>query len=222
MDEAQILAALEAEKGQLLPACCGFAAAWASDELPESVLPGAAISRRKEYATGRACAQRALLAVGHTEVCELVPDVDGVPIWPEKMLGSITHSKGLCAAVAAPVNDVQLLGLDMERTDRLKPAAIKRVVHPLEHEFVEGGQVRASILFSLKEAFYKAQFLKWRTAGNFHDLALAVDLVAGTAAVQEIGECFDRDLREQAGQLEFRFALVGDFVCSLCWLGSRL
>ncbi|MGB0259245.1 MAG: 4'-phosphopantetheinyl transferase family protein, partial [Coraliomargarita sp.] len=204
--------------GQLLPVGCGSAVSWADVEPPSHVLPTAAVHRRKEYAGGRACALRALQVVGSSEAADLPGDTEGVPVWPDGMLGSITHSKGLCAAVAGTTTDLQVIGLDLERTDRLKAAAIQRIVHATEADFVQGDQLRGSILFSLKEAFYKAQFPQWRTTANFEDLALDLDLSAGSASVRYISDRFDAELLQQADALQFRFALVGDFVVSLCWL----
>jgi len=116
-------------------------------------------------------------------------------------------------AVVAHDENCALIGVDIEKTSRLSAAAIKRVMHPLEQGFVAGDQVKASILFSLKEAFYKAQFPRWRTTGNFHDLALGVDMEAGSAQVVEIDARFAPNL----AQLRFGFRLVDDYVVSLCW-----
>ena len=217
-----MVAAVESALGQLLPVGCGSAVSWADVEPPSHVLPTAAVHRRKEYAGGRACALRALQVVGSSEAADLPGDTDGVPVWPDGMLGSITHSKGLCAAVAGTTTDLQIIGLDLERTDRLKAAAIQRIVHATEADFVQGDQLRGSILFSLKEAFYKAQFPQWRTTANFEDLALDVDLSVGTASVNYISDRFNSELVDQANVLQFRFALVESFVVSVCWLRAEV
>lgn len=143
---------------------------------------------------------------------------DGVPVWPDEWLGSISHSKGVVGALVAPVPHCQLLGFDLEHTDRLSPAAMARVVHPAERSWVAGNQQRASLLFSLKEAFYKAQFQRWRQPANFHDLALVVDEALRSARVQWIGDCFADELRGAVEQLNFRYALNGKMALSMCWL----
>ncbi len=168
---------------------------------------------------GRDCARRALVALGF-EAGPIVPDEDGVPLWPERCLGSISHSRGLCAAVAARADAYVCLGLDLEKTNRLSAGAIKRVVHPGEAEWVGDDQARASLLFSAKEAFYKAQFPKWRSPGNFHDLSLAVDESAGELHIQGISGQFPAALCERAGQFRFRFRYISDYVVTLCWLSD--
>jgi len=169
--------------------------------------------RQSEFATGRMCARGALSALG-LESSDLLPDVEGVPIWAKEVVGSISHSRGVAMAVAAKSIEYRLLGLDLEKTNRLSEAATRRVVHPLEVNFVGEDLLKASILFSLKEAFYKAQYPRWRTVGNFHDLALEVDLVDGVANVLEIDARFASEL----ASLQFAFRLVDDYVVSLCWM----
>lgn len=175
-------------------------------------MAGFAEPRRQEFVAGRWCARQALAALGRPP-CELLPDSDGLPLWPGGVVGSITHCRGLALAAVLPATQPEtLLGLDLEKTNRLSLAASRRVLHPLELKFAEGDQVRASILFSLKEAFYKAQFPRWRTNGNFRDIALAVDFESGRGTIQYLSDQFDRGLTG----LRFRFSLVGEHVLSVC------
>ena len=58
--------------------------------------------RRVEFATGRLCARRAMAALGHARVS--IPRAqDRVPIWPDGIVGSITHTDfvGGCRRCAA-------------------------------------------------------------------------------------------------------------------------
>jgi 4'-phosphopantetheinyl transferase EntD len=159
------------------------------------------------------CARRALdlLGVGSSG---LLPDADGIPQWPEGTVGSISHCRGVAMAVGAKLVDCRLLGLDLEKTNRLSAGAIKQVLHPIEEIFVDGDQLKASILFSLKEAFYKAQFPKWRAVGNFSDLAMEVDLAKGSARIREMDARFSPELM----QLRFCFRIVDDYVVSQSWM----
>ena len=188
--------------------------------LPEErqLLESWAPHRQREFATGRLCARRALDLLG-VGVSGLLPDADGVPQWPEDVAGSISHCRGVAMAVAACSTDCRLLGLDIEKINRLSAGAINKVLHPIEEGFAGGDQLKASILFSLKEAFYKAQFPKWRAVGNFRDLGLEVDLADGAAKIREMDARFNSELL----RLRFRFRVVGDYVLSLAWMpGSDL
>lgn len=174
-------------------------------------------SRRCEFLAGRQCARAALKAIGF-QPCPLPADVSGLPRWPDGALASISHSKGQCLAVAAKSSDYRLLGLDLEKTNRLSPSAIKRTVRPEEQVYVQGGQKRASLIFSAKEAFYKAQFPRWRRQANFHDLQLAVDEEASSLKIQWLDPRFPEELCRLAPMIEFRFRYVEDYVLSACWL----
>lgn len=181
-----------------------------------SHLKDATVHRRNEFATGRHCLRAALHAQG--EFCEALPrDSDGVPRVPVGYLGSLSHSRGLCAAVAAPVGKCAYLGLDVEKTTRLSLAATQRVVHAKEVAWVDSDQRKASVLFSMKEAFYKAQFVDWRSTGNFHDLALEVDEVNQSAQAVYISKHFPAKLAEHVQHFQFRYRFVDSYVISLCF-----
>ena len=174
--------------------------------------------RRREFATARDCARAALAQIGYPEG-PILADKDGVPDWPESAVAAISHSRGYCAAVAARRADCRMLGLDLEKTNRLSPSAIVRVVHPSEQSYVQNNQKKASLIFCAKEAFYKAQFPVWRTHANFNDLQLSVDAGEnGAITIHRVGERFPEELRALAPHIRFRFCYFEDFVVSVCWL----
>ena len=186
-----------------------------ADLLPEErqLIESWAPSRQREFVTGRMCARRALDLLG-VGASGLLPDADGIPQWPEGTVGSISHCRGVAMAMAAKSVECSLLGLDLEKTNRLSAGAINQVLHPIEEIFAGGDQLKASILFSLKEAFYKAQFPKWHAVGNFSDLALEVDLAKGSAKIREMDARFNPELM----RLRFCFRIVDDYVVSLSWM----
>ena len=154
--------------------------------------------------------------------CALPSDADGVPIWPSGTVASISHSRGLCGAVAASTDDIISLGLDLEKTNRLSPRAMERVVHPLEVSVVGDSQLLGSLLFSAKEAFFKAQFPVYGAQPNFKDLALQIDDASKQMSVREVALHLPEDLREAACRMQFRYQFFGDYVVTLCWLFNGL
>jgi 4'-phosphopantetheinyl transferase EntD len=207
----------------LLPAGQSFAVAAVSDRLdtewPQDAvhLLQAAAHRRAEFSSGRACARHALAQLGVAD-CALPADAAGVPQWPAGYLASISHSRGLVAAVAGSTKQLQCLGLDLEQTQRLSQAAIARVVHPDEAGWVGQSTLRASLLFSAKEAFYKAQYPRWSTAANFSDICFSVDEQSCKLKIVWLAERFAPDLHAQAASMQLRYAYFGRYVVSLCWL----
>jgi 4'-phosphopantetheinyl transferase EntD len=180
-------------------------------------LVNAVVARRNEFIAGRRCARAALSGIAQAP-CALSADEGGIPRWPENTVGSISHSRGLCCAVAATADAVTCVGLDLEKTTRLSPRAMERVVHPLEASFVGEDQAKGSLLFSAKEAFFKAQFPKWGAQPNFKDLALQIDTVSEQMSVGEIAPHLPEVLREAAVRMQFRYRFLGDYVVTLCWL----
>lgn len=175
--------------------------------------------RATEYRAGRWCARVALDKAGVKGEHALLPSEAGLPSWPMGSIGSISHSRGLCAAVAGCIRSFSLLGLDLERTDRISPAAADRVVHPLESDFFGNDLYRASLLFSLKEAFYKAQYPRWKLSAGFRDLALRVDPENGCAQVAKMEQVFSEGFPEGISEaFQMRFKCFGPFVVSLCWI----
>ncbi|WP_269523373.1 4'-phosphopantetheinyl transferase family protein [Coraliomargarita parva] len=190
------------------------------ESLPEEdLLEEACDSRKLEFQTGRFCARKALEQAGAT-FAPILRTEDGLPVWPRGYLGSITHSKGLCGAVVASKRHLSCVGLDFERADRLSTSAMQRVVHEDESEWVDGLQLRASVLFSLKEAFYKAQFPCWGLHANFHDLSLIVDLERGAAQVQSMHGPLVANNEISQALWEFRLGLCGSYVLSLCYVSA--
>ena len=182
-----------------------------------SHLANAAIARRNEFISGRRCARIALAHIGQAS-CALPADPDGLPIWPSATMGSITHSRGLCCAVAASADKMMHLGIDLEKTTRLSARAMERVVHPLEEATVGEDQALGSLLFSAKEAFYKAQFPAWGAQPNFKDLALQIHSNTQQLSVLKIASNLPIQLRDATLRMKFRYQFVGDYVVTLCWL----
>ncbi len=189
----------------------------AADAIEEAVCAGFSPTRRAEFLGGRSCAREALSKLGQPEASIRASD-DGIPQWPPGTLGSITHTKRLCGAVVAKTSDFQCLGLDFEQAGRLSEGAAKRVVHPLELDFAESHPDALTFLFSLKEAFYKAQYPKWHKRANFQDIALAVDLKKECAEVRYINENLGEVAKQATTQFHFSTTRVGRIIVALCWV----
>ena len=76
--------------------------------------------RIQEFAAGRLCARRALGEFGRRGFPIPVAR-DRQPFWPAGVVGSITHTAGLCAAVVAERSRLAALGVDTELGGAVKP-----------------------------------------------------------------------------------------------------
>jgi 4'-phosphopantetheinyl transferase EntD len=148
----------------------------------------AARSRQTEFAAGRNCARRALADLGVAS-CPVGLGRRGEPIWPPDYVGSITHSAGLAAAVAALRNDrLTSIGIDVELADSLDESLWATVLLASEQAACAQSDSpvrRATMLFSAKEALFKAQFPLTGLELDFLDVELVfADQTTTTATVR--------------------------------------
>ena len=155
--------------GDILPA--GVAVAEAFGDLAdvtlypgeEAVVAKAVEKRRREFATGRACA-RAALAKLDVPPTAILPGLRGAPQWPSGVVGSITHCAGYRACAAAREREFTTLGIDAEPHDDLPEGVLGAVASPGERAMVSAlAAARPEVcwdrmLFSAKESVYKAWF----------------------------------------------------------------
>ncbi|MGD2170458.1 MAG: hypothetical protein PVJ78_00240 [Gammaproteobacteria bacterium] len=82
--------------------------------LPEEIVhvENSVEKRKAEFASGRYCARRALSELGHDAV-SIPRGKRGEPVWPDSIVGSISHDEGLAVAVVSPVELTAALGIDM-------------------------------------------------------------------------------------------------------------
>jgi 4'-phosphopantetheinyl transferase EntD len=136
-------------------------------------------ARRREFATVRHCARRALRRIG-VAPGPILPDADGAPTWPTGVVGSMTHCAGYRAAVVARSGRVRGIGIDAEPHAGLPGAARDLVVRDEERPLLRAlggadpGVHWDRILFCAKEAVYKACFPSTRRWLDFADISVAV------------------------------------------------
>ena len=131
-----------------------------------------------EFATGRACARRALAELGVTDFALRV-GADREPLWPEGLTGSITHTSGFCGVVVAEKTAALSLGIDAELANAVHRRLWRQIATEQEARWLEGMRAdrsvaMASVLFSAKEAFFKCQFPLTREWLNFGDVSVDV------------------------------------------------
>ncbi|ARD42821.1 hypothetical protein B6G06_08160 [Actinomyces gaoshouyii] len=131
--------------------------------------------RRREFATVRGCARRALRDLGFRRP-PMVPGSAGEPAWPAGVVGSMTHCEHYRAAAVARQEDVDCLGIDAEPNAPLPAGVLVRVATAPEE--LDGLRRLAAerpdaavdrLLFSAKESLYKAWYpreMRWLGFGD--------------------------------------------------------
>jgi len=135
-----------------------------------------AIHRRQaEFAAGRVAARAALQRLGYLSV-PIPAGEDRAPIWPDGITGSISHCHTAVIAIAAHLDHRRrYLGVDIEVTGDLEPDLWDSICGPDEIEWLNvhpNSALWAKIMFSIKEAVYKAQFPLTGNMLDFKDVEI--------------------------------------------------
>lgn len=153
---------LEADSGVIVPQSLGNAVA----------------KRRSEFIAGRICARNAMLQIGACNDFQVGIDCNRAPIWPQGLLGSITHSSGFAQSIVAYQKHFDGLGLDSEWLDTRKD------IYRLKNQFSNHReqQILSAIgmplaqkyylLFSAKESIYKALYPSVKSFFSFEAFEL--------------------------------------------------
>ncbi|GAA4882807.1 4'-phosphopantetheinyl transferase family protein [Actinomycetospora straminea] len=129
----------------------------------EAAVARAVATRRAEFTTARTCARDALSRLGAPAAAIPVGE-KRAPIWPEGVVGAITHCAGFRGAAVAWRDEVRSVGLDAEPHVALPDGVLEAVSDERERAVLAAlardvPDVRwDKLLFSAKESVYKAWF----------------------------------------------------------------
>lgn len=175
--------------------------------------------RRRQFLAGRACAHAALRAIDADDM-PVGKGSAGEPLWPPGVVGSISHTGDLAAAVVARDEDAWGLGLDIEPLEPPLRPGVERLIRT-RAELSQAGaphdlaDYTGKIAFCAKECVYKCLFPATRWLLDFQDVTVDVDLHASRyrAVVDDRFRFGGLPLRP----LEGRFEVVeGYLLAGLC------
>ncbi len=135
--------------------------------------------RRAEYFYGRLMARAAVRAWGGPDV-DILSGPLREPIWPQGLVGSISHTDCQAVAIVLPRSRFNAIGVDIERVSlQLEDASLhSEIFAPAEVAYLEklAGRGERSWLFttafSAKESFFKAACNEVGTYFGFDALAI--------------------------------------------------
>jgi len=135
--------------------------------------------RQREFAAGRILAHT-LLGELKTTAPALLSDADRVPIWPEATVGSITHCASLCAVAIADIASSAGIGIDVEPAKPLNHELLPQVLRPDEYAQLMAlppslRPLGGILVFSIKEAVYKAIYPRRRVFLDFQQVEIAFE-----------------------------------------------
>ena len=132
-------------------------------------------SRRDAFSSGRRLAKMALSHLG----ISLRPILrqERRPIWPEFVVGSISHTEHLAVSAVAKSMHCGGIGVDLEVISAVDERVANRVLDDQERDWIVKQQLPEwrTALFSAKEAIYKATNPITDEFLGFRDVTLTVD-----------------------------------------------
>ena len=195
-----------------------------AEPLPEAeagAMEHAVPARVAEFITGRWCARRALQRLGYGGVA--IPRApDRSPVWPAGVVGSITHCVGFIGAAVARADHLGGLGFDAELRREFPPEELDAFLTPPERERAHSGASPhwPMVVFSAKEAIYKAVFPLCREPFDFLDVEVTTNWPEGTFTARPAPDA-PACIREPVGRILGRFTITTTHVVTAAWLPAR-
>ncbi|SDK18118.1 4'-phosphopantetheinyl transferase EntD (siderophore biosynthesis) [Lentzea albidocapillata subsp. violacea] len=146
----------------------------------EAQLGNAVPKRRFEFGTVRACAREAMRVLDVAPAA-ILPGPKREPLWPDGVVGSLTHCAGYRAAALARTSDFETIGIDAEPHLPAPDGVLGAIAIPAELGRMAGlkaGDPKICwdrLLFSAKETTYKAWFPLTRRWLGFEDADITLD-----------------------------------------------
>jgi 4'-phosphopantetheinyl transferase EntD len=136
------------------------------------------VKRQREFIAGRNCAKRALKRLGVR--CPTVGSGSRrQPIWPDGIVGSISHADTYCAAAVCRASDYAGLGIDIELNTILNDELARLICTEAERENYRNNWTAdidpLKLLFSAKESIFKTVFPILATDPGFLNIEVEID-----------------------------------------------
>jgi len=138
------------------------------------------LQRCLEFSAGRRVGRLALAALGEVALVGIPIGVGGEPIWPQGVVGSISHTARYAGALVSKVSRHLSVGFDLDDGRPVGDVAAARLMTTAEIDAVIGkGWANTvanaqTVVFSAKEAVFKCQYPRTRLRDlDFDQVCLA-------------------------------------------------
>ena len=152
--------------------------------LPEEMdaFAGSVLKVRRASGAARIVARTLLSRFGQAP--RAIPkSTAGMPVWPDGIVGSLAHDSKVAIAAMAAQREFQSVGIDIEPAEPLAPDLLDIVATAKERDRIADDPCRGRLLFSIKEAIYKAVYPLDGMFLDHHDVEVSLS-AAGTAVVR--------------------------------------
>jgi 4'-phosphopantetheinyl transferase EntD len=139
-----------------------------------AAMPEAVVGRQRASGSARAIARRLLAKMG-CPGADILRLPNGAPGWPPGFIGSLAHEKLMAAAAIARSTEFGGIGIDVEAPEPLDDEVIQLVASRSEQQQFCRCPIDGKLLFSIKEAIFKAVNPADRVFLEFHDVMVDGD-----------------------------------------------
>ena len=119
--------------------------------------------------------------------CAVPRAEDRRPLWPQHLVGSITHAGDVAVAGVAPVAALLGLGIDLEERERVTDNLFGKLFTPAELAGFGGDARLPGLVFSAKEAVYKAVNPHVGKFIGFQEVEVDVNWASDTFRLRYVG-----------------------------------
>jgi 4'-phosphopantetheinyl transferase EntD len=183
-----------------------------------ALVEGSANKRKTDFSTGRYCARKALEQIG-IDYAEILRDSGKQPLWPEGIVGSISHSSLLTGAIVGKSKNIVSVGLDIETIGGVESNMWHLLFLESEQQFLnslneEDRNMYPTLLFSLKESFYKFQYPLTRQFLEFNEVEFIMkDEHIHVKVIKE-----EYEMGYSLEKLQFHWTVADQQLITLCYL----
>ena len=179
--------------------------------------------RYAEFIHGRHTARLALQQIGCPQAA-IGKGKSREPLWPQHIVGSISHTQHCAAAAVTFENKYLGVGVDMEPSTQLEEKLFEAICRPEELALFarerltpkEAGE-RAKLLFSIKESIYKCL---WPSVKSFIDFTeMQIELNESEQSYKAIAHT-KKVSADFVRRLEGRYKYHGELILSTAWIAA--
>lgn len=144
-----------------------------------AIIKNSVEKRKKEFIAGRLLVKQSLKAFGIKNFALLSGD-NREPIWPENIIGSISHSNVYICTAISDCNSYEGIGIDLETRGKVGEDLINYILTENEKNWLkdldENNQKNLhTIIFSAKESLYKCIFPLVHQFIDFQQVDIFID-----------------------------------------------
>ncbi|MBQ0833829.1 4'-phosphopantetheinyl transferase [Marinobacter sp.] len=223
MEQCEILAIFES----LVPShvACALASISHGSTSPyaaENMAMRKAVAKRRcEFFAGRKAARQALGKLG-IEPLSIPMGVQRDPLWPNGIVGAITHTQYHAVAIVASANHFKGVGLDLEKNGRISEALATEIEaeagdlnSDTKDRLTSQGICAHTLRYSAKESGFKAYFPAYKHFLAYRDVSCTVDLTTNSFTLRA-DEALETQIHEHR-LVKGMFSCTGPYLATFAW-----